>query len=506
MRPEDQSVETDIRGRSQQALAPDPYEDFEQLYIGGVWREGRSGRRGRDLNPWTGETLLELALANEADLDEAYRTAERTQRSWAAALPQERAQVLLRAAQLLARRKEEICEWLVNESGSTQIKAEIEWAWVHAGMLEAASYPTRVAGRILPSRIPGKENRVYREAIGVVGVISPWNFPLELSNRAVSPALALGNAVVLKPASETPVTGGLLFAKIFEEAGLPPGVLSVVVGSGSELGDAFVKHPVPRVISFTGSTPVGRHIGELAGGAIKKVCLELGGNSPFVVLDDADLDRAVEAAIAGKFFHQGQICMAINRIIVDARCHDDFVERFLKRARALKAGDPRDPKTAIGPLIHRKQLERLQKLIADTLARGAVLALGGQPQGLVMPPVVLTGVTNDMPAAQQELFGPVAPILRVHGEEEALRVANDTEFGLSSAVFSHDLGRGVRFARQIRAGMTHVNDMPVNDEPNTAFGGEKASGLGRFGGEWAMEEFTTDHWVSVQVVPREYPI
>lgn len=492
--------------KAEAAAPPTPYDGFDKMPIGGAWRAGRSGKRAADRDPYTGKTLVEIDLGDARDVDEAYRAAEAAQPAWAATLPQERRDVLDRAAAIMERRKQEIVDWLVRESGSTRRKAELEWQFAHLYMFEASAYPFHVEGRVLPAVVLGKENRVYREPVGVVGVISPWNFPLHLSNRSVAPALAVGNAVVLKPASDTPVTGGLLLAKIFEEAGLPQGVLNVVVGAGEDIGDAFIDHPAPRVLSFTGSTPVGRRIGEHAGRNVKRVCLELGGNAPFIVLEDADLDRAVDAAVAGKFMHQGQICLAINRVLVDARLHDEFVRRFVARAASLPVGNPADPDTAIGPIINRSQLDRVLKLVDQTVARGARAVLRGEPQGLVLPPVVLTEVTNDMPAAREEIFGPVAPILRFSGEEEAIRMANDTEYGLSSAVFTRDGERGVCVAKRIRAGMTHVNDWPVDDEPNTAFGGEKASGLGRFGGAWALEEFTTDHWISVQAGPRRYPI
>lgn len=488
------------------AAAPSPYEGFDRQYLGGRWVHGHADERNVDRDPYSGETLVEIPMATADDLDHAYRTAARAQREWVTALPATRRDVLLRATQIMVRRKDELVDWIIRESGGTRIKGELEWQLVLGGLHEAATFPSIMEGSILPAGIPGKESRVYRRAIGVVGVISPFNFPFQLSNRSVAPALALGNAVVLKPASDTPVTGGLLLAKILEEAGLPPGVLSVVVGSGSEIGDAFVTHPVPRVISFTGSTPVGKHLAELAARGPKRVALELGGNSPFLVLDDADLDRAVDAAVNGKFLHQGQICMAINRIIVDDTVHDAFLEKFTARVRKLKSGDPHDADTAIGPLINRSQLEHLQGLVKDTLAQGARAVLMGEAKGLVQAPVILADVTNDMPAAQQELFGPVAPIIRAHGDEEALQLANDTPFGLSSAIFTRDVERGVQLALRIDAGMTHVNDMSVNDEANTAFGGEKSSGLGRFGGKWAIEEFTSDHWISVQHRPRTYPL
>lgn len=484
-----------------------PYEGFDRMPLGGQWRGGRSGKISEDRDPYTDEILVRIPLADEQDLNEAYRVAADAQPKWAAMLPGERAAILRRAAAIMEARREEIVTWLIKESGSTRLKANVEWGSAHAIMLEAASAPYRVQGRILPSDIPGKENRVYRQPVGVVGVISPWNFPFHLSNRSVAPALAVGNAVVVKPASDTPVTGGLLLAKIFEEAGLPPGVLSVVIGPGSVIGDAFVLHAVPRVISFTGSTPVGCRIAELAAKSpmLKKVALELGGNSPFIILDDADLDLAVDAAVFGKFIHQGQICMITNRIIVDATIYDQFVERFTARVRSLKVGDPNSADTAIGPIINQSQFEGLIRHIATARSEGARLTAGGEPQGLLLPPHVFADVTPQMRLAQDEMFGPVVSIMKVTGETEAIRVANDTEYGLSSAVFTRNVGRGVRVALQVKAGMTHVNDQPVVDLPNCPFGGEKNSGLGRFGGDWIIEEFTTDHWVSVQHTPRQFP-
>jgi aldehyde dehydrogenase (NAD+) len=346
------------------------------------------------------------------------------------------------------------------------------------------------------------ESRVYRQPVGVAGIISPWNFPFQLANRSIAPALACGNGIVVKPATDTPVTGATLLAKLYEEAGLPPGLFNVVLGAGSDIGDAIVEHPVPRVISFTGSTPVGEHIGELCGKHVKRVCLELGGNSPLVVLDDADLDQAVAAAVTGKFMHQGQICMAINRILVDRKIYAAFIERFAEKTRALSVGNADDPSCAIGPIINRRQLDSILEKVEKIKAAGARVILDAQPRDLVLPPIILADVENA--DAQEELFGPVALIIPFSGDDEGLRLANDVPFGLSSAVFSSDLERATRFALRVEAGMTHVNDITVNDEPNTAFGGEKTSGIGRFGGVWAIEEFTTDHWVSVQHTPRAY--
>jgi aldehyde dehydrogenase (NAD+) len=489
------------------ANAPAPYGGFHQMPIAGKWRTGKSGEISMDTDPYNGDVLVRIPLANDQDVDEAFRFASESQVSWASTLPGERASIMRKSVEIMESRQAEIVEWLIRESGSTRIKANLEWEIARAIVLESASFPDRAAGSILPTDIPGKESRVYRQPVGVVGMISPWNFPLHLSLRSVAPALALGNAVVLKPASDTPVTGGLLIAKMFEEAGLPDGVLSVVVGAGRVIGDAFVLHPVPRVISFTGSTEVGRGVAEDAAKSpiIKRVALELGGNSPFVVLHDADVKLAVDAAVFGKFLHQGQICMAVNRFIVDARVHDEFVDRFVKRVRGLKYGDPKAPETAIGPIINQQQLKAIRGRIQKARSSGAREVVGGEPQGQVLPPHVFVDVTNEMPIAREEIFGPVAPIIKVKDYDRALQVANDTEHGLSSAVFTRDLERGLRFALGVQAGMTHVNDSPVNDIANSPFGGEKNSGIGRYNGEWAIEEFTTHHWVSVQHSPRQYP-
>lgn len=482
------------------------YPDFTTMPIAGQWRAGRAGKTGTDSDPWSGETLMEIPLAGPEDIDEAFGAAAAAQRDWARRPPADRAAVMLAAAAVLESRKDEITGWLVREGGGTVAKADLEWNLARAMMLEAASIPHHVTGAIMPSDVPGKESRVYREPAGVVTVISPWNFPLQLSNRSVAPALACGNAVVLKPASDTPVTGGLLLARIFEEAGLPPGVLSVVVGSGGEIGDALVSHPVPSVISFTGSTAVGEAITRTAG--IKRLALELGGNGPMVVLDDADLEAAADAAVFGSFFHSGQICMIANRVIVDLAVFDEFVPLFVDRARLLRAGNPADPRTDIGPVINGRQLSAIHDKVMRAVSAGARQVLGGPPSGpagLVLPPHVLLG-DNDVATASEEVFGPVITVIAAAGEKDALRMANETEYGLSSAVFTRDLDRGTRFALQTQAGMTHVNDSPVNDDANTAFGGVKASGIGRFGGQWAISEFTTEHWVSVQRTTRAYPL
>ena len=489
------------------AGAPAAYDGFDRMLLNGCWTHGRSGESVEDVDPYTNDVLLRIPLADYADLDDAFQSAAAAQPAWSRAQPATRAAVLRRAATIMESRHAELVDWLVHESGSTRIKAELEWNMARAVTLEASSFPSSAEGVMLAADVPGKESRVYRQPAGVVGMIGPWNFPLHLSSRSVAPAIALGNAVVVKPASETPVSGGLLLGKIYEEAGLPAGVLNVLIARGSTIGDAFVRHPVPRVVSFTGSTEVGRRIMDLAAESsiLKRVLLELGGNCPCVVLADADLDLAVRGAVFGKFLHQGQICMAINRLIVDAAIHDEFVDRFKARVSSLKCGNPAEPDTAVGPLINRQQLQRLLERIEQARAAGARQILGGAPQGLVLPPHVFLDATNDMSVAAEELFGPVVPVIRVRGEDEALRAANETSYGLSAAVFTRDVERGNRFAQRVQAGMTHVNDSPVNDLPNCPFGGEKNSGLGRYNGRWSIEEFTTAHWISVQYEPVPYP-
>lgn len=484
----------------------DRYDSLDKLYVAGTWRDGGDGQTAPTTNPYSDEALLDVAQATEDDLDEAYRAAEHAQADWVDRPPTERQAVLAKAAELMEARRDEIADWLIQEAGSTHVKAGLEIDNAVGITKEAASYPLRMEGSLFPSIIPGKENRVYRVPVGVVGVISPWNFPFHLSMRSVAPALGAGNGVVLKPASNTPVSGGTLLGAIFEEAGLPAGLLAVTPGSGSEIGDPFVEHPVPRVISFTGSTPVGRGIAEKAGKGLKRVELELGGNNVMVVLDDADVEQAARAAAFGKFLHQGQICIALNRIAVHESVHDAFVERFLEVVRGFQAGDPSDEQTFVGPIIDDDQFESVLDVLRRTKDAGATVALGGEPDGRVIPPTVLTGVTQDMPAAEEEIFGPVAPILSFADDDEALAIANATDYGLSGAVFTGDAERGLAFARRVRTGMIHVNDMSVNDEPHVAFGGRRASGIGRFGGRWALDAFTTTQWVSVQHAPRDYPV
>lgn len=479
-------------------------EQLNKQYIGGSWRDGTGEGIYEDVNPYNDKVLTTFHLSGKEDVEEAYQSAKKAQQDWEHLNPFERSNVMERAVAIMKERNEEIVKLIVEETGSSYTKAQVELDFCIAITREAASFPLRMDGLMVPSLIPGKENRVYRKPLGVVGVISPFNFPMYLSMRSVAPALAVGNGVVLKPDIQTPVSGGTLIAKIFEEAGLPKGVLNVTVASIDEIGDSFVEHPVPRLISFTGSTGAGRHIGSLCGKNIKKAALELGGNNALLVLEDADIEKAVNAAAFGKFMHNGQICMAVNRIIVHKNIYDEFIQAFVKKAKNIKTGDPREPETMIGPLINQGAVDRILGEIEEAKKQGAEVVLEGEVNGKVMSPFVLTG-TNDVATAQHEMFGPVATIISAENEEEAIKMANDTPYGLSGAVHTSSVEKGVEVAKKLETGMVHVNDQSVNDEPLIAFGGEKDSGIGRFGGEWSLEEFTTTQWISAQTKPREYP-
>jgi aldehyde dehydrogenase (NAD+) len=482
-----------------------PLAKLNRQYIGGVWREGKSQKVLTDKNPFNGAPIADFKLANLADLDEAYRSAAAAQKIWAEVNPYGKQAILENAITWIAKNEGDIADIIIDELGGTHFKAAIEILLTKAFIKEASTYPLRMVGEIHPSTIDGKENRLYRVPVGVVGVISPFNFPFNLSMRSVAPALGAGNGVVLKPHDDTPIVGGTLLAKIFEEAGLPKGLLNVVVADISELGDAFVEHPIPRVISFTGSEGVGRHIGGVAGRALKRAILELGGNSAMIVLDDADLETAVSAAIFSRFAHQGQVCMCANRILVQRGVYKKFLDRFVDRVSKLKVGDPRDPKTDLGPLMNQRQTETFMKQVQRGIDEGAKVALQSQAIGNVASPTVFADVKPNMWIARNEMFGPAVCLMPFDTPEDGIRMANDSPYGLSGAVFTQDVEYGAELAKQIESGMVHVNDGTINDDPQVAFGGEKASGVGRLNGRWALEEFTTVKWVSVQHKQRHYP-
>ena len=474
------------------------FTDLAQQYIDGEWRPGSGSWDIIDFNPYDGEKLASITIATVDEVDDAYQAAARAQKAWAATNPYARRAVLERALRLVEEREQEIADAIITELGGTRLKADFGLRLAKDFLREAAHQALSPEGRILPSPVDGKENRLLRVPVGVVGVISSYNFPFLLSIKSVAPALALGNAVVLKPHQETPIVGGSLVAKIFQDAGLPGGLLNVVITDIAETGDAFIDHPLLKVISFTGSDQVGRHIAAVCAANLKRSVLELSGNSALVVLDDADVDYAVDAAVFSRYIHQGQICMAANRVLVDRSVFDEFTEKFVAKVKTLRTGDPREPETVIGPLINHSKADAVTGVIDQALAEGAeALVRGGRTDNLVEPSV-LTGVPAGSALLRQEVFGPVAFLIPFDGEEEAVRIVNDTPYGLSGAVHTGDIERGVAFAQQIDTGMFHVNDGTVHDEPFVPFGGEKSSGLGRLNGEGTVECFTTQKWISVQ--------
>jgi aldehyde dehydrogenase (NAD+) len=473
--------------------APPRYEGFTTMPLGGSWRPGSSGKTAADTDPWSGKILTELPLADPGDLDEAVTAAEQAQREWASRSPANRADIMLTAAAVMQDRRLEITDWLVRETGATVARAQLEWNLTRAAILSAACVPYQVTGRIEPSDLPGRQNRVYRVPAGVVAVISPWNSPMRLSSRSAAPALAAGNAVILKPSSDTPVTGGLLLAKIYQEAGLPTGLLSVVIGSGDEIGQAIGAHPVPRVICFAGSEAAGAALARHAEG--KRLARDTGGSGPFVVLDDADLGRAVDAAVFGSFSRQDQICMIANRIVVDRKVYHEFAERFLTVLGCLRAGNPAAADTDIGPVINARQLSLIQDQLDRARGDGARQVLGGQPggpSGLLLPPHVL--LAGHQATSREEISGPVATIVRAKDEQDALRVANQAGYGRSGAVFTADIERGARFALGLDAGLMHVNDSPANDDATTSLSVARA-----------IDDFTAECRVSVPAAGPDSP-
>jgi len=479
----------------------------DRLYIDGGWVAARDEATFPVYNPTTGADWHAVANAGWEETRAAVQAAAAAQAEWSRRPPSARAGFLLKAADILEERREDFADALVDESGSWVGKAGFEAGYAPGIFRAAAALAYQVNGEVLPSE-HGKLSLVERQPLGVVSVITPWNFPLLLSSRGSCAALAVGNTVVLKPSEETPLTGGLLLAEVMEEAGLPPGVFNVVTCARDrveEVGDELVSNPRVRGISFTGSTAVGREIATRAGGLLKKVCLELGGKDALIVLDDADLTRAVNAATFGAFMHQGQICMSTEKIIVHEAVADAFTERFVANVKRLKTGDPREPGNVIGPVINPRQLEKIRDQVADAIEKGATLQCGGRHDGLYYEPTVLTEVGPEMRIYREETFGPVAPVIRAASLDEAVAIANDSEYGLSAGVITRDEEKGLEVARRLHTGMAHVNDSGLNDEPHVPFGGVKASGLGRHGGRASIEAFTELRWITLERGGRRYP-
>lgn len=470
------------------------------------WSRGDSATAVHE--PATGEELGQVRMASREDVRAAAEAAGAAQPEWGKQRYDVRGAVLRGAAAAMDSHREEILRWLIRESGSTRAKADFEFALARSELLGAAAMLFEPDGVTLPSSVPGQTSVARRVPLGVVGVIAPWNYPLILSMRSVAPALALGNAVILKPATDTPVCSGFTIARIFEEAGLPEGVLHVLPGKGSEAGSALAEDGRIDMVSFTGSTSVGSTIGEAAGRTLKRVALELGGNNPHIVLPDADAKAAAAGGAFGQFFHQGQTCMAIGRHLVAESLADAYVEELVRKAEGLRVGDPyQDPKADFGPIINQSQIDSMDEIVQDAVAAGAGLRTGGRGEGLFYRPTVLTDVNPAMRAFSEEIFGPVAVVTTYRDEQEAVELANRTEHGLTSGVHSRDPQHALAVGQQLDVNMVHVNDQSVNDEVVAPFGGRRASGNGTsFGTTSNWEEFTQWHWTTVQETPLTYPI
>jgi benzaldehyde dehydrogenase (NAD) len=455
--------------------------------------------------PATGEVLATAGGGNAEAVASAAASAARAQPEWVATPISERMAIIRRAAELLERHRPELIRWLVREGGAIPPKADNEIS-ASIGQFEmAAALISHPLGQLLPTMVPGRTSMARRVPVGVVGVICPWNFPVVLPARSVGPALALGNAVILKSDPNTPVSGGVLLARIFEEAGLPEGVLHVM-GGGAEVGQALVEDPNVRMISFTGSTATGRKVGEAAGRNLKRMVLELGGNSPLVVLEDADIEAASSAGAWGSFLHQGQICLAVSRHLVHESIADDYVKALAERASHLPVGNPDKDEVALGPIINEKQVQRVARIVDESVSQGAKAVTGGSHDGPFFEATVLDEVTDSMPAFTDEIFGPVAPVIRFKDDAEAVELANKTDYGLVAAVQSGSQRRAAAVAEQLHAGMVHVNDSTINEEPPAPFGGFGASSNGgHFGGVANLELWTEWQWMTSREKAEPFP-
>ncbi|MEE8496821.1 MAG: aldehyde dehydrogenase family protein [Xanthomonadales bacterium] len=477
------------------------------MYINGEWVDAQEGRSFDVYNPATGEVCFEVADAKREDMARAVACANAAKAEWAGLAHTQRGALLSKVGELLLERQADLAGILCTESGSWMGKCMFETGYCPNILRMAAATTYNSIGEIIPSEY-GKLTLVVNKPLGTIGVISPWNFPLLLSLRGLAMALAAGNTVVHKPSEETPVSGGLMIAELFDAAGFPKGVFNVVTCSRDqvvEVGDELVSNPGIDGISFTGSTAVGKQIAAKCGGLLKKACMELGGKDPLIVLDDADLDRAIDATVFGAFMHQGQICMSAERILVHESVADEMIKGVTARAEALNMGDPTDFGNIIGPIINQKQLDNIHSQVTDAVAKGAKIHTGGEYEGLFYRPTVISSVTRDMRIFTDETFGPVAPFITFSTDDEALEIANDSDYGLSAGIITRDEKRGLAIAQRLHSGMAHINDCPVFDEPHMPFGGVKNSGMGRHGGKWAIDSFTEPHLISLERGGRNFP-
>ena len=470
--------------------------------------EAAGGRRFERLNPISGELATTVAAASVEDARAAANSAARAFPAWSATGPGERRRLLNAAADRLQERAGEFVLAMAEETGATAGWAMFNVKLASDMLREAASLTTQIAGEVIPSNRPGSLAMAVRQPAGVVLSMAPWNAPVILGVRSLATPLACGNTVVMKTSEICPRTHRLIVDAL-HDAGFPPGVVNAISNAPEDAGEiveALIAHPAVRRVNFTGSTRVGRIIAETAGRHLKPALLELGGKAPFIVLDDADLDQAVAAAAFGSYMNQGQICMSTERIVVDQTIADEFVGKLTAKVETLKAGDPRRSDTPLGSVVDAAAAQRIDSLIRDAVSKGARLVAGGRIDGTIVDATLIDHVRPAMRLYGEESFGPVVSVIRVGSIDEAVRIANDTEYGLSAAVFGRDINRAMSVARRIESGICHINGPTVHDEAQMPFGGVKASGYGRFGGKAGIAEFTELRWITIQDGPIHYPI
>ena len=478
------------------------------LLIDSATVSASGGETFERMDPVSHEISTRASAANVEDAQRAANAAARAFPAWSQTPPSERRALLNDAADILQRRAGDFVEAMIMETGATAAWGQFNCRLAANILREAGAMASQITGEVIPADKPGSFAMAVRQACGVVFSMAPWNAPVILSTRSVAMPLACGNTVVMKGSELCPRTHGLL-GEVLNEAGLPKGTVNVIHSSperAPDIVEALIAHPAVRRVNFTGSTRVGRMIAEKAARHLKRCLLELGGKAPLIVLDDADIDAAVDAAVFGAFFNQGQICMSTERIVVDESIADAFVEKFRVRADAIRANDPRDPKCVLGAMITEQAAQRIKGLIDDAAMKGATLVTGGRQEGVFVDPAILDNVSPAMRIYHEESFGPVASVIRVSGEDEAVSVANDTEYGLAAAVFSRNVSRALAIAQRLESGICHINSATIHDEPQMPFGGVKASGYGRFGGKAGIDEFTELRWITIQDGKTQYPI
>ena len=475
-----------------------------KLFIDGEYRDALSGQTANSLNPFNGDIYATVHQAGIEDANAAIESCYTAFQDWKDLLPSAREALFLKAADVMTARGDELRDVLIDEGGSTMLKAGYETHHAPDFLRGMAGECRRVTGETYVSNYVGVRSYSVRRPMGVVTAIAPFNFPLLLAIRKIGWAIAAGNCVVLKPSEATPVIG-LKIAEIFTEAGFPPGVLNVLPAQGADLGETLITHPKVKKITFTGSTAVGKSIGAIAAAHNKKFTLEMGGKNPIVILNDADVDYAVNAAAFSNFMNQGQVCMTGSRVIVEAGIYDEFNEKFAAKIASLKFGNPREPGVIVGPLIRESQPAFIKGLVDAAIADGARLLGGGDYEGSVFQPTALADVTAEMGVFSTECFGPVAAVVKAEDSDHALQLANDSEYGLTAAVLTNDLQKMLQFTEGLEAGMVHVNGPSIRDEAVVPFGGQKNSGMGREGGKFAMEAFTDLKWITIQSGQQQFP-